>query len=192
MPLIAPDRGPAVHRSRLPPRVPGHITAATQNDHSGPEASRAHQPSATVHNRSRASALPAVVTLREERPNCERSEHANSESVRIVAAFTGDVAQHDAALRLRLRHPGRPVVESRQQSPSDLRRVREEIERTLEQQATHRGSLLSVNAASGAIAVARWRALPARAGRPPGRPEPRRTGQAGPRLACLVRAVLPP
>jgi hypothetical protein len=47
--------------------------------------------------------------------------------VRIVAGFTGDVAQHDAALRPRLRHPDRLVVESRQHSLSDLRQVREEI-----------------------------------------------------------------
>ena len=46
----------------------------------------------------------------------------NEPTVRIVAAFTGDVASHDAALRPRLRHPGRLVVESRQHSLSDLRR----------------------------------------------------------------------
>ena len=44
----------------------------------------------------------------------------NEPDVRIVAAFTGDAAQHDAALRPGLRHPGRLVVESRQHSLSDL------------------------------------------------------------------------
>ena len=51
----------------------------------------------------------------------------NEPSVRIVAAFTGDAAQHDAALRRRLRHPDRLVVESRQLSLCGLRRVRQEI-----------------------------------------------------------------
>jgi hypothetical protein len=50
--------------------------------------------------------------------------------VRIVAAFTGEPAKHDAALRPGLQHPDRFVVESRQHSLTDLRRVREEIERT--------------------------------------------------------------
>ena len=57
----------------------------------------------------------------------------NEPTVRIVAAFTGDAASHDAALRPRLQHPDRLVVESRPHSLSDLRRVREEIERTLRQ-----------------------------------------------------------
>jgi hypothetical protein len=63
----------------------------------------------------------------------------NVATVRIVAAFTGDVAQHDAALRALLRHPDRLVVERRQHSLSGLRRVRGEIERTLEQRATQTG-----------------------------------------------------
>jgi hypothetical protein len=37
----------------------------------------------------------------------------NEPTVRMVAAFTSDAAQHDAALRPRLRHPDRLVVESR-------------------------------------------------------------------------------
>jgi hypothetical protein len=57
----------------------------------------------------------------------------NEPTVRIVAAFTGDAASHGAALRPRLRHPDRLVVESRQHSLADLRRMREEIERTLRQ-----------------------------------------------------------
>jgi hypothetical protein len=36
--------------------------------------------------------------------------------VRIVTAFTGDAASHDAALRPGLRHPDRLVVESSQHS----------------------------------------------------------------------------
>jgi hypothetical protein len=80
----------------------------------------------------------------------------NEPTVRIVAAFTGDVAQHDAALRPRLRHPDRLVVESRQHSLSDLRRVREEIERTLEQRATQTGRriLTSIGEGKGVIRVA--------------------------------------
>ena len=54
----------------------------------------------------------------------------NEPTVRIVAAFTGEPAKHDAALRPGLQHPDRFVVESRQHSLTDLRRVREEIERT--------------------------------------------------------------
>jgi hypothetical protein len=63
----------------------------------------------------------------------------NEPTVRIVAAFTGEAVSHDDALRPRLRHPGRLVVASRQHSLSDLRRVREEIERTLEQRAAQSG-----------------------------------------------------
>lgn len=80
----------------------------------------------------------------------------NEPTVRIVAAFTGDAAQHDAALRPRLRHPDRLVVESRQHSLCDLRRVREEIERSLEQRATQTGRrvLTSIGEAKGVIHVA--------------------------------------
>ena len=63
----------------------------------------------------------------------------NEPTVRIVAAFTGDVAQHDAALRPRLRHPGRLVIQTRPHSLSDLRQVRHEIERTIRQQAAETG-----------------------------------------------------
>jgi hypothetical protein len=80
----------------------------------------------------------------------------NEPAVRVVAAFTGDVAKHDAALRPRLRHPDRLVVESRQHSRSDLRRLREEIERTLEQRATQTGRriLTSIGDGKGVILVA--------------------------------------
>ena len=80
----------------------------------------------------------------------------NEPAVRIVAAFTGDVAQHDAALRPRLRHPDRLVVESRQHSLSDLRQVREEIERTLEQRAMQVGRqiLTSIGEGTAIIRVA--------------------------------------
>ncbi|HEX2743303.1 MAG TPA: hypothetical protein VHN16_02735 [Streptosporangiaceae bacterium] len=76
--------------------------------------------------------------------------------MRIVAAFTGVAAQHDAALRPRLRHPDRLVAESRQHSLFDLRRVQEEIERTLEQRATQAGRriLTSIGEGTGVIRVA--------------------------------------
>jgi hypothetical protein len=79
----------------------------------------------------------------------------NEPAVRIVAAFTGDAASHDAALRPRLRHPGRLVVESSQHSLSDLRRVREEIERTLlqRQAQTGRRILASVGIGKAVISV---------------------------------------
>ena len=79
----------------------------------------------------------------------------NEPAVRIVAAFTGDVAQHEAALRPRLRHPDRLVVEGRQHSLSDLRQVREEIERTLEQRAAQTGRwiLTSIGEGKGVIRV---------------------------------------
>jgi len=80
----------------------------------------------------------------------------NEPTVRIVAAFTGDAASHDAALRPRLQHPGRLVVESRPHSLSDLRRVREEIERTLRQQEAETGRpiLASVGQGKAVIHVA--------------------------------------
>jgi hypothetical protein len=76
--------------------------------------------------------------------------------VRIVAAFTSDVAQHDAALRPRLRHPGRLVVQTRPHSLSDLRQVRQEIERTLRQQAAETGRpiLTSIGQGKAVIRVA--------------------------------------
>jgi hypothetical protein len=79
----------------------------------------------------------------------------NEPDVHIVAAFTGDAAQHDAALRPRLRHPGRLVVESRQHSLSDLRRVQEEIERTLRQRQAQTGRriLASVGVGKAVICV---------------------------------------
>jgi hypothetical protein len=63
----------------------------------------------------------------------------NEPAVRIVAAFTSDVAQHDTALRSRLRHPRRLVVQRMPHSLADLRQVRDEIERTLRQQAAETG-----------------------------------------------------
>jgi hypothetical protein len=80
----------------------------------------------------------------------------NEPAVRIVAAFTADAGQHDAALRPRLRHPDRLVVEIRQHSLPDLRQVREEIQRTLEQRATQAGRpiLTSIGEGAGVIRVA--------------------------------------
>jgi hypothetical protein len=79
----------------------------------------------------------------------------NEPTVRIVAAFTGDAAQHDAALRPQLRHPDRLVVESRQHSLAELRRVREEIERTLRQRQAQAGRpiLTSVGEGKAVISV---------------------------------------
>jgi hypothetical protein len=80
----------------------------------------------------------------------------NEPTVRIVAAFTSDVAQHDAALRPRLRHPGRLVVQGRPHSLSDLRQVRQEIERTLQQRAAETGRpiLTSIGQGKAVIHVA--------------------------------------
>ncbi len=77
----------------------------------------------------------------------------NEPTVRIVAAFTGDAASHDAALRPRLQHPGRLVVESRQHSLSDLRRIREEIERTLRQRQAQTGRPVLHSVASGKAVI---------------------------------------
>jgi hypothetical protein len=73
--------------------------------------------------------------------------------VRIVAAFTGDAAQHDAALRPRLQYPDRLVVESRQQSLTDLRGVREEIERTLRQRQTQTGRRILTSIGNGKAVI---------------------------------------
>lgn len=59
----------------------------------------------------------------------------NEPTVRIVAAFTSDLEQHDAALRPQLSHPDRLAIQRMPHSHADLLRVREEITRTLEQQA---------------------------------------------------------
>jgi hypothetical protein len=77
----------------------------------------------------------------------------NEPTVRIVAAFTGDAASHDAALRPRLRHPDRLVVESRQHSLADPRRVREEIERTLRQRQAQTGRLILASVGNGKAVV---------------------------------------
>jgi len=79
----------------------------------------------------------------------------NEPTVRIVAAFTGNVARHEAALRPMLRHPGRLVVKRRQHSLADLRRVREEIERTVEQRAAETGRwiLTSIGEGKGVVRV---------------------------------------
>jgi hypothetical protein len=77
----------------------------------------------------------------------------NEPTVRIVAAFTGDAAQHDAALRPRLQHPGRLVVEGRQHSLSDLRQVREEIARTLHQRQAQTGRQILSSLATGKAVV---------------------------------------
>jgi hypothetical protein len=77
----------------------------------------------------------------------------NEPTARIVAAFTGDAASHDAALRPRLRHPGRLVVESRQHSLSDLRRVREEIERTLRQRQVETGRQILASVGNGKAVI---------------------------------------
>jgi hypothetical protein len=92
----------------------------------------------------------------EERPEAWAGAWFDNEpTVRIIAAFTGDIAQHDAALRPRLRYPDRLVVERWQHSLSGLRRIREEIESTLRQRATTtgRGILTSIGEGKGVICV---------------------------------------
>jgi hypothetical protein len=76
--------------------------------------------------------------------------------VKIVAAFTSDLARHDAALRPRLRHPERLVMQMRPHSLSALRGVRQEIERTLLQQAAETGRqvLTSIGEGKAVIRVA--------------------------------------
>ncbi len=77
----------------------------------------------------------------------------NEPAVRIVAAFTGDAASHDAALRPRLQHPGRLVVQSRQHSLADLRRVREEIERALRQRQEQAGRPILTSIGNGKAVI---------------------------------------
>jgi hypothetical protein len=77
----------------------------------------------------------------------------NEPTVRIVAAFTGDAAAHDAALRPRLRHPDRLVVESRPHSLSELRRMREEIERTLRQRQVQAGRKILASIGEGKAVI---------------------------------------
>jgi hypothetical protein len=77
----------------------------------------------------------------------------NEPTVRIVAAFTGDAASHDATLRPMLRHPGRLVVESRPHTRSDLRRIREEIERTLRQRQAQTGRPILGSVAEGKAVI---------------------------------------
>jgi hypothetical protein len=77
----------------------------------------------------------------------------NEQGVRVVAAFTGDAGQHDAALRARLRHPGRLVVRSMPHSLSDLRRVRQEIERTIRQRAAEAGRPVFTSIAQGKAVI---------------------------------------
>jgi hypothetical protein len=77
----------------------------------------------------------------------------NEPTVRIVAAFTGDVAGHDATLRPQLRHPDRLVVEEREHSLSGLRRVREEIERILEQRAAETGRRILTSLGEGKAVI---------------------------------------
>jgi hypothetical protein len=77
----------------------------------------------------------------------------NEPTVRIVAAFTGGAASHGAALRPRLRHPGRLVVETRPHSLSDLRRVREEIERTLRQRQVQTGRQILASVGNGKAVI---------------------------------------
>lgn len=98
--------------------------------------------------------LEIVVDYGEEHPGAWAGAWWDNEpTVRIVAAFTGDAASHDAALRPRLRHPDRLVVESRQHSLADLRRVREEIERTLRQRQAQTGRLILASIGSGKAVI---------------------------------------
>ena len=77
----------------------------------------------------------------------------NEPTVYIVAAFTSDVAQHDAALRPRLRHPGRLVVQRMPHSLADLRHIRQEIERTLQQRAAVTGRPILTSIGNGKAVI---------------------------------------
>jgi hypothetical protein len=77
----------------------------------------------------------------------------NEPTVYLVAAFTSDVAQHDAALRPRLRHPGRLVVQRMPHSLADLRQVRQEIERTLQQRAAVTGRPILTSIGNGKAVI---------------------------------------
>ncbi|HET6187174.1 MAG TPA: hypothetical protein VFE59_09245 [Trebonia sp.] len=77
----------------------------------------------------------------------------NEPTVYLVAAFTSDVAQHDASLRPRLRHPGRLVVQRMPHSLADLRQVRQEIERTLQQRAAVTGRPILTSIGNGKAVI---------------------------------------
>jgi hypothetical protein len=77
----------------------------------------------------------------------------NEPTVHIVAAFTTDVARHDATLRPRLRHPGRLVVRRRPHALADLRQVRQEIERTLQQRAAATGRPILTSIGNGKAVI---------------------------------------
>jgi hypothetical protein len=101
--------------------------------------------------------LELIVRYGEEHPETWAGAWFDNEpTVRIVTAFTGDVAQHEAAQRPRLAHPGRLVGQRMPHSLSGLRRVRQEIERTLQQQATEtgRGILTAIRLGKAVIHVA--------------------------------------
>src|ERR1700749_3039475 len=77
----------------------------------------------------------------------------NEPAVYIVAAFTSDVAQHDAALRPRLRHPGRLRAQPMPHSLSDLRQVQQESERTLKQRAAVTGRPVLASIGNGKAVI---------------------------------------
>lgn len=79
----------------------------------------------------------------------------NGPPAHIVAAFAGDAARHEAALRPQLRHPDRLVIQRRQHSLSDLRRLRQEIEHTLTRRAEQTGRPIrtSIGEGKGVICV---------------------------------------
>jgi hypothetical protein len=77
----------------------------------------------------------------------------NAPAVRIVAAFAGDAARHDAALRPRLQHPDRLVVQGSRYPLSELRRVREEIERTLRQRQARTGRPILASIGEGKAVI---------------------------------------
>jgi len=101
--------------------------------------------------------LALITSYGQEHPRTWVGAWFGSEpAVRIVAAFTADLAQHDAALRPRLRYPDRLAVQSGRHSLSDLRQARTEIEETLGQRATQAGRpiLTSIGQGAGVICVA--------------------------------------
>src|ERR1700749_1248304 len=77
----------------------------------------------------------------------------NEPTVYIVAAFTSDVAQHDTTLRPRLRPPGRLRVQRMPHSLADLRHIRQEIERTLQQRAAVTGRPILTSIGNGKAVI---------------------------------------
>lgn len=77
----------------------------------------------------------------------------NEPTVRVVAAFSGNLAAHDEMLRPRLAHPDRLILEQRRYSLAALNEVRAEVERLSGRRAgdTGRKVLSSLGERKGVI-----------------------------------------